>query len=98
MHHYAVCTLDSGGWDGTGTVTSGDDCDDQTATTNPGASEFCSGDDDDCDGDTDEGYLGSGTPIYTVNSQTTGTCVICQDQPDAFSAGACQSNVQIWVR
>ncbi len=32
---YVVCTLDSGGWDGSGTVIGGDDCDDGEATVQP---------------------------------------------------------------
>ncbi|MFT4626386.1 MAG: hypothetical protein ACI8PZ_005063 [Myxococcota bacterium] len=37
-------------------------------------------------------------PIYTISSTDLGTCTICQDQPDAFSSGACQGGVQIWSR
>ena len=36
------------------------DCDDASSAVNPGASESCNGDDDDCDGDIDEGVLGTG--------------------------------------
>ena len=38
----------------TGYTTNADDCDDSTATTNPGATEYCNGADDDCDGTIDE--------------------------------------------
>ena len=38
----------------TGTVANGTDCDDASADHNPGASEVCDGDDDDCDGEIDE--------------------------------------------
>ena len=41
------------------TATDGD-CDDGEPSTNPGATEACDGADNDCDGDTDEGLLGSG--------------------------------------
>ena len=47
---YAICSLDSGGWDGSGTVLGGDDCDDTDSSVNPGASELCDGQDNDCDG------------------------------------------------
>ncbi len=39
-----------------GEVLTGDDCDDTDAEVFPGASETCNGVDDDCDGDTDEGF------------------------------------------
>jgi len=38
----------------TGTVPSASDCDDSDAASNPGATEYCDGHDDDCDGDVDE--------------------------------------------
>ena len=38
----------------TGYVADGGDCDDSDAAINPGASELCDGDDNDCDGDIDE--------------------------------------------
>ena len=34
----------------------GDDCDDDRADVNPGAEEVCDGVDNDCDGETDEGF------------------------------------------
>jgi hypothetical protein len=37
-----------------GYVSSGSDCDDGNSTVHPGASEYCNGRDDDCDGSTDE--------------------------------------------
>ena len=36
---YVECSFDVTGWDGSSTVTGGDDCDDATATTHPGAAE-----------------------------------------------------------
>ncbi|MFT5584637.1 MAG: hypothetical protein ACI9VR_002222, partial [Cognaticolwellia sp.] len=48
---YAICTLDSEGWDGEGTVTGGDDCDDTDPDAYPGATELPNdGIDQDCDG------------------------------------------------
>ena len=38
-------------------VDNADDCDDATSTINPNATEICDGNDNDCDGDTDEGCL-----------------------------------------
>ena len=37
-----------------GYVTNVEDCDDSSATTHPGADEYCNGDDDDCDGEIDD--------------------------------------------
>ena len=47
---YVDCTLDvaAAAWVDA-TITGGDDCDDTYASTNPGASEICDGDDNDCD-------------------------------------------------
>jgi hypothetical protein len=64
---YAECTLDSGGWDGAGTVVGGDDCDDDDPNTYPGASEICDGlvnacggTLEDCNDDDIEVYPGAG--------------------------------------
>ena len=40
--------------DGAFSALNSDDCDDRSATTNPGADEYCDGHDDDCDGEIDE--------------------------------------------
>ncbi len=40
----------------------GGDCDDELSAINPGASEFCNGLDDDCDGAVDDGVLGAWYP------------------------------------
>jgi hypothetical protein len=47
-----ACTAPSG------YVSDGTDCDDTSASTNPGATEYCNGDDDDCDGTIDDGLPG----------------------------------------
>ena len=50
---WVVCEVDAFGWDA-GEIEGGEDCDDLTDTTYPGASELCSdGVDQDCDGNAD---------------------------------------------
>ena len=49
LDSYVVCTLDGGGWDGSGSVLGGDDCDDADASVYPSATELCDGQDNDCD-------------------------------------------------
>ena len=36
-------------------------------------------------------------PIY-YSTASSALSMICQDRPDAFSAGACQANARIWSR
>ncbi|MCP4805060.1 MAG: hypothetical protein GY884_06900 [Proteobacteria bacterium] len=50
---YVECSLDAGGWDGSGGVVGGDDCDESDDTVYGGASELCDGQDNDCDGNLD---------------------------------------------
>ncbi len=50
----SLCQRDADGDGYVSTELGGDDCDDDDATVNPGASELCDGVDNDCDGDTDE--------------------------------------------
>jgi len=45
----------------TGTVTDNTDCDDSSSAAYPGATELCNDEDDDCDGDVDNGVIGSGS-------------------------------------
>jgi len=47
-----------------GYVADGTDCDDAEYSVNPGASEYCNGVDDDCDGDTDEDDAVDATTWY----------------------------------
>ena len=47
-----------------GTVADGSDCDDTDASEHPGATEICDGDDDDCDGFTDEDDAADATSWY----------------------------------
>jgi large repetitive protein len=47
-----------------GRVADGTDCDDQQDTVFPGGPEICDGLDNDCDGDTDEGYIGGASTFY----------------------------------
>jgi large repetitive protein len=77
---YAVCELDSGGWDGSGTVVGGEDCDDGDANVNPGETETVANDtDDDCDGeeicyvDSDGDGEGSTSQVTSSNTSCTDT-------------------------
>jgi hypothetical protein len=91
---YVECTIDSGGWDGSSSIVGGEDCDDGDATENPGASEVCDGEDDDCDSDVDEGVLGTGSScpaddcqaVYDDGSTTTGTYSLSDSTGTAYDA------------
>ena len=65
---YVECIQDSGGWDGS-TISGGEDCDDGNSSVNPGATEVCDGVDNECDGDTDEGLLGTGASCPATDCQ-----------------------------
>ena len=53
--NFVECSIDVGGWDGNPAVIGGEDCDDNDANNYPGNTEVCDGQDNDCDGMTDEG-------------------------------------------
>ncbi|MBM4366207.1 MAG: putative metal-binding motif-containing protein [Deltaproteobacteria bacterium] len=55
---YVACAAPSG------YVASATDCDDASAATYPGATEYCNSDDDDCDGTTDEDDAADATTWY----------------------------------
>ena len=65
---WVECAVDSGGWDGS-TISGGEDCDDGNSSVNPGATEVCDGVDNECDGDTDEGLLGTGASCPATDCQ-----------------------------
>jgi large repetitive protein len=70
---YVECSFDSNGWDGTNTVTDDEDCDDANTSINPGATEVCDGQDNDCDNlidDNDSSVIGGNT--YYLDSDNDG--------------------------
>jgi len=89
---YVECTIDSGGWDGTGTKL-GDDCLDTDATVNPGAAEICDGQANNCDGSIPSDEVdddGDGYVECTLNGGWDGTGTKlgddCNDDPNANGA------------
>ena len=46
--NHVECSFDGGGWDGSGSVVAGDDCNDGDTTVYTGATELCDGQDNDC--------------------------------------------------
>jgi hypothetical protein len=80
----------------TGYVADATDCDDTDADTNPGASEYCDGHDDDCDGTIDEDSAVDATTWYgDLDSDGYGdssrTDVSCS-QPSGFVSDATDCN------
>ena len=95
----AFCTQPDEGW-----VADDSDCDDTDPGVNPGAEESCNGVDDDCDGETDEGAIGSdwypdgdgdgygiGSVTATACNQPSGTAAVdgdCNDDDPSVNPGA----------
>ena len=71
-----------------GYVADDTDCDDATATTNPGAIEYCNGADDDCDGQIDESSAADASTWYLdADRDNYGNGAISQvacDQPNGY--------------
>ncbi|MFH1463365.1 MAG: putative metal-binding motif-containing protein [Pseudomonadota bacterium] len=72
-----------------GYVADATDCDDMDAAQHPGADELCNGEDDDCDGDTDEEpadgptwYVDGDGDGYGSSARSTVAC----EQPSGYSA------------
>ncbi|AKF05365.1 MopE-related protein [Sandaracinus amylolyticus] len=95
------CVDGDGDHYGQGVGCDGADCDDATATTNPGATETCNATDDDCDGTADDGDASAlcvrGAHVATAIC-TTGTCEIamCEEGWDDCDAAAdgCETSVR----
>jgi hypothetical protein len=64
------CDEDGDGYDATGAC-GGSDCDDGDASINPGATEYCDGFDNDCDGDIDEDSAADATTWYADTDSDT---------------------------
>ncbi len=76
--------------DGAYTATQGGDCDDATATTNPGAAEVCDGVDNDCNGDIDENL-----PLTTYYRDDDGdTYGVTGDSQDLCGPGGAYTATQ----
>jgi MYXO-CTERM domain-containing protein len=75
----SVCDQDGDGSKNSKCKASGYDCDDTDSGVYPGAAETCDGEDDDCDGSTDEGvtstyYRDADSDGYGTSSTSTAAC------------------------
>jgi hypothetical protein len=66
---------------GSGYATQSGDCDDTNASVNPSATEICNGVDDDCDGQTDEGFT-------DTDADGSADCVDTDDDNDGTNDGS----------
>lgn len=80
----------------TGYVADDTDCDDAADVSNPGAEEICDGDDNDCDGETDEDDAVDADAWYADTDLDTygdpDTAVFACEQPDGFVADMTDCN------
>ena len=81
-----VCVAGEGDLDGDG-VRARDDCDDTDASVFPGAEERCNGVDDDCDGETDEGFDADGDGFTVCGGGVPEDADCDDDDPLAFPGG-----------
>jgi len=80
--------------DGDG-VNACDDCNDANMNTFPGAPELCDGEDNDCDGETDENGVCTTTTSTTTTSTTTTSTTTTLPGCAAFTCGSAGSKVSI---
>ena len=75
----SCCDLDNDGYNANNAYCVGNDCNDNNANINPGATEVCDGVDNNCNGQTDEGFDQDGDGYKTCNGD-------CNDNNSAIIA------------